>query len=125
MKQRGRPIRGLIGGFLLGFFLSLDLALTGAVQFDSAVLTILPFVFMVIGLLLGLWAPIGRKRGGDTRTAAPLPDPKPWPASAPVEGSTAPPAPAPPPPRRTATRPTTTGPTTTGPTTTGRAADLT
>lgn len=58
--MKGRPVRGLIGGLLLGIFLAADLALSGVVKFDSVVLTIVPIAALVVGWLLGLWAPFGR-----------------------------------------------------------------
>ena len=101
MRRRGRPVRGFFAGLLLGIFLSLDLALMGAVKLDSAVLTILPVALAVLGLILGWWAPLGRPKKPVDAGAAPLPPPVAWPESAPVEGSTVPtgqPAPEPPPP---------------------------
>ena len=98
MRQGGRPVRGFFAGLLLGFFLSLDLALLGAVALDSAVLTILPVALAIVGLLLGWWSPIGRKTKPVASAAAPLPTPVAWPESAPTEGSTPPGAPAEPPP---------------------------
>ncbi len=68
MRRRGRPVRGFFAGLLLGIFLSLDLALMGAVKLESAVLTILPAALAVLGLILGWWAPLGR-------AAKPLPAP--------------------------------------------------
>ena len=58
--MKGRPVRGLIGGLLLGIFVDVDLVFGGAVKLESVVLTILPIALLVVGLLLGLWAPIGR-----------------------------------------------------------------
>ncbi len=58
--MKGRPVRGLIGGFLLGIFLDIDLVFGGVVKLNSVVLTILPIALLVVGLLLGLWAPLGR-----------------------------------------------------------------
>jgi hypothetical protein len=95
MKKRGRPVRGVIGGLLLGIFLDIDLAFGGVVKLNSVVLTILPIALLVLGLALGLWAPIGRSRGSGGRLASPLPPPVAWPDSAPVEGSTAPVGPPP------------------------------
>jgi hypothetical protein len=103
MQRRGRPVRGFFAGLILGIFLSIDLALMGAVKLDSAVLTILPVALAVIGLILGWWAPLGRAAKPPKEAAAPLPTPVSWPEGAPVEGSTAPPTqpaaePPPPPP---------------------------
>ena len=101
MQRRGRPVRGFFAGLLLGIFLSLDLALMGAVALDSAVLTILPAALAILGLVLGWWAPLGRP-AKPLPPVAPvsLPTPVAWPESAPVEGSTppSPAAPAEPPP---------------------------
>ena len=88
MRQGGRPVRGFFAGLLLGIFLSLDLALMGAVKVDSAALTILPVALAVVGLLLGWWSPIGRKTKPVQTAAAPLPTPVAWPDAAPTEGST-------------------------------------
>ena len=101
MRRRGRPVRGFFAGLLLGIFLSLDLALTGAVKLDSAVLTILPVALAVLGLILGWWAPLGRPAKPRNTGTPPLSTPVAWPDNAPVEGSAAPAAyrgPAPPPP---------------------------
>jgi hypothetical protein len=88
---------------LLGIFLSLDLALTGAVKLDSAVLTILPVALAVLGLILGWWAPLGRPAKPRNTGASPLSTPVAWPEDAPIEGPNAPaayrgPVPPPPPP---------------------------
>jgi hypothetical protein len=98
VRQGGRPVRGFFAGLLLGICLSLDLALTGAVKLDSAVLTILPVALAVVGVLLGWWSPIGRKTKPVAAGAAPLPTPVPWPDEAPAEGSVqhAPPGDTPP-----------------------------
>jgi len=103
VRRRGRPVRGFFAGLLLGVFLSLDLALMGAVKLESAVLTILPAGLAVLGLILGWWAPLGRPAKQPAAPTAPLPAPVAWPESAPIEGSTAPtaqavPDPPPPPP---------------------------
>ena len=98
MRRRGRPVRGFFAGLLLGIFLSLDLVLMGAVDVDSAVVTILPAALAVLGLILGWWAPLGRVAKPPPRDAAPLPTPVQWPESAPTEGSSAPAASEPPPP---------------------------
>jgi hypothetical protein len=68
MRRRGRPVLGAIAGLLFGVFVGLDLWLFGVVPSDSVVLTVLPFLGLVLGLVLGLTGPIGRRRG-----AAPTP----------------------------------------------------
>lgn len=89
---RGRPIRGLFGGFLLGICIDLDLIFGGVVRLDSPLLTILPAVLTVVGFGLGLWAPIGRTRAATAGApGAVLPAPVAWPDYAPAEGSTPPP----------------------------------
>ena len=98
MRQGGRPVRGFFAGLLLGIFLSLDLALMGAVNLDSAVLTILPVALAIVGLVVGWWSPIGRRTKPVATGSLPLPTPVAWPESAPTEGSVqhAPPTPPPP-----------------------------
>ena len=95
--MKGRPVRGLIGGLLLGIFVDIDLAFGGVVKLSSVVLTIVPIALLVVGLLLGLWAPIGRS---ETVHAIPASGPAP-PTVTTVRTSTPPepppPAPAAPP----------------------------
>jgi hypothetical protein len=105
---RGRPVRGFFAGLLLGILIDIDLAFSGAVQLDSVWLTILPIALIVIGLALGFWAPIGRKRAVKKAPPSPLPPPVAWPESAPIEGATITTSPnqwaTPPPPIDPATR---------------------
>jgi hypothetical protein len=93
----GRPIRGLIGGFLLGIFVDVDLVFGGVVKLESVVLTILPIALLVVGFVLGLWAPFGRS---EVVRAIPPSGPAP-PTVTTVRSSpppdAQPPAPAPPP----------------------------
>jgi hypothetical protein len=91
--MKGHALRGFFAGLLLGIVLDLDLFLGGAVRSDSAALTIVPIVCIVVAFLLGLWAPIGRRsrKGGAQEPARaigePLPHQAAWPETAPVEGS--------------------------------------
>ena len=90
MQRRGRPVRGFFAGLLLGIFLSLDLALMGAVKLDSAVLD--DPARRARGArpdprLVGAARP--RREAAPKPAAAPLRPPVAWPESAPVEGSTA------------------------------------
>jgi hypothetical protein len=88
---RGRPIRGLFGGFLLGICIDLDLVFSGAVKLQSTLLTVLPLALLVLFLILGIWAPIGRRRlPALTPLPSPLARPVTWPEYAPTEGSTNP-----------------------------------
>lgn len=75
MRTRGRPVLGTISGLFLGLFVALDLLLFGVVALDSAVLTILPVVGLVLGLALSLWAPIGRRPVAVAATAPAPPVP--------------------------------------------------
>jgi len=95
MRHRGRPIRGFVAGLLLGIFLSLDLALMGAVKVESAVLTILPAALAVLGLILGGWAPLGRAKKPPKKDAPTLPAPVTWPESESDQLPSAPPPPLP------------------------------
>ena len=54
----GRPFLGAIAGFLFGIFGTLDLLLLSVFPLVSLLVLILPVVFLVIGLLLGLFAPL-------------------------------------------------------------------
>lgn len=61
MKRKGRPILGAIAGFLFGFFLAGDLVFFGVIALDSVLLTILPVLFLALGILFALWAPLGKE----------------------------------------------------------------
>lgn len=76
MRRRGRPVLGGISGFFFGLFLGLDLLFYGLVALDSILLTILPIVGLVLGVVLGLRAPLRRGRGA-RREVAPAPPPPP------------------------------------------------
>ena len=105
--MRGRPVRGFFGGLFLGIFVDVDLVFGGVVKLSSALLTILPIALLVIGLLLGIWSPVGRSRlptmalaSGSIPPAAP-PTVTTVPASSPPRIAT-PPGPVPPATPRTA-----------------------
>lgn len=59
--RRGRPVLGAIAGFLFGIFVGLDLWFFGMVPSDSIVLTILPVLGLVLGIVVGLTGPIRRR----------------------------------------------------------------
>ena len=99
--MKGRPVRGFFAGLLLGIFVDIDLVFGGVVKLSSVVLTILPIALIVVGLLLGIWAPVGRSRGPALASSSgPIPPSAPptvttVPASTPPP-TTTPPDPAPP-----------------------------
>ncbi len=62
MKQRGHPILGGFAGFFFGLFLGLTLVTASVVELGSVVITILPILFLVLGIAWGIWAPFGRGR---------------------------------------------------------------
>jgi hypothetical protein len=49
-------------GFLTGLFGAVSLLAFGVVPVDSAIVTVLPVVTLVIAFALAMWAPIGRSR---------------------------------------------------------------
>jgi len=57
--MKGRPILGIIAGFMFGLFGGLTLILYGVVPLHSDLLWILPLVGIVLGLALAAWAPFG------------------------------------------------------------------
>ena len=59
--MRGRPILGAIAGLFFGLFLGLFLLVLGALALDSALLLILPILFLVIGIVLAAVAPFGSR----------------------------------------------------------------
>jgi hypothetical protein len=92
--MKGHPIRGFIAGLLLGLVVDVDLFLGGVVESDSSTLVVVFIVCVVVVFLLGLWAPIGRRRKPKETirpNTQPLPAPVAWPETAPIEGSTPPP----------------------------------
>lgn len=62
--MRGRPVLGAFSGFFLGLFLGLDLLFFGVVQLDSVLLTVLPVLGLIAGIVLARWAPLGRGNAG-------------------------------------------------------------
>ena len=56
---RGRPVLGAVFGFLCFLFIALDLLFFGVVPLNSAVITVLPLVGIVFGLVWAKFAPLG------------------------------------------------------------------
>lgn len=66
MRFRGRPVMGAVFGFLSFFFLALDLLFFGVIALNSPLITILPVVGLVLGLVWAKFAPLGGKSSGST-----------------------------------------------------------
>ena len=62
--MKGRPVLGIISGFLFGLFGGITLFLYGAIPLASPLLWILPLVGIVVGMFMAAWAPFG---GGSTK----------------------------------------------------------
>ena len=73
--MNGRPILGVITGFLFGLFLGITLFLYGVIPLSSDMLWILPLLGILLGLIMAAWAPFGKSA-----------EPAPTPASAPAPG---------------------------------------
>ena len=59
--MKGRPILGVISGFMFGLFLGPTLFMWGLIPLHSELMWILPLVGIVLGLVMAWWAPFGRK----------------------------------------------------------------
>ena len=64
--MKGRPILGVISGFMFGLFLGISLFLWGVIPFHSPAMWILPIVGIVLGLIMAAWAPFGRGSKSDS-----------------------------------------------------------
>lgn len=73
--MKGKPVRGAIGGFFFGLFLIFDLIFLKVVESDATALLALPIVFLIVGLGLAAWAPLGRNKATAT-TEPPTPSPE-------------------------------------------------
>ena len=105
MRRRGRPILGLLTGLLFGLFASLTLIMEGLLPLNNTMLAIYPVAGLILGLILGLWGPFGRKRLAppvEPLPVAPMPSAAtPPPMTPPAEPTPAPSEVAPPPPPET------------------------
>lgn len=61
VRSKGRPVLGTLAGLLFGAGLAVELLVLGIVPLDSAVVTVVPFAGMVVGAMIGLWAPFRRR----------------------------------------------------------------
>jgi len=66
-KGRGRPILGLVTGFLFGLLFGAALFLFALIDLESPFLVVLPLLMAFLGLVLALWGPFGT--GSTTPTA--------------------------------------------------------
>jgi hypothetical protein len=60
--MKGRPVRGAVCGLLFGLFLSLFLLTFGVLATDSILLAVLPVLFLLVGIALGVAPPFKRDR---------------------------------------------------------------
>ncbi len=58
--MKGRPVLGVITGFLFGLFLGVTLFLYGVIPLSSDMLWILPLLGILLGLIMAAWAPFGK-----------------------------------------------------------------
>jgi hypothetical protein len=59
MERQRRPVLGAVSGFFFGLFLGTTLLLFGVLPLNSAWLTMLPVIWLVLGAAWGFWAPFG------------------------------------------------------------------
>ncbi len=69
--MKGRPILGVISGFLFGLLLGVTLFLFGALPLNSPWLLILPVLGIVLGLVMAAWAPFGSGQAAEPTQAPP------------------------------------------------------
>ena len=79
MKFKGKPVRGAIFGFLTFLMIGLDLLFLGMIPLKSPLITVLPILGIVVGLVWAYLAPI-KRRGSAVPPApaapmAPMPPP--------------------------------------------------
>jgi hypothetical protein len=60
--MRGRPVLGFFAGLLFGVFLAVTLVLAGVLPLNSVLVSALPVLGIVYGLLMAGLAPFGRNR---------------------------------------------------------------
>lgn len=58
MRVKGRPVLGAFSGLFLGLFLAFDLFVLKLIASDSGLFVVLPVVLAVVGIALGLAAPL-------------------------------------------------------------------
>jgi hypothetical protein len=68
MMHIGRIIATAVVGFLFLLFVALDLVVFGVIALNSALITVLPLVGLVVGGVLGALA--GRRSSGESATSS-------------------------------------------------------
>jgi hypothetical protein len=58
VNRRGRPVLGGLAGFFFGLFLAADLLMLSVFALDSVLVLVLPVLFLVVGVVLGITAPL-------------------------------------------------------------------
>lgn len=73
--MKGKPILGVLSGFMFGLLLGPTLWLWGVIEFHSPLMWILPIAGVALGLAMAAWAPFGRGRSMAMAGGASAPDP--------------------------------------------------
>ena len=60
--RRGHPIVGGISGLIFGLAISLALLVFTVVTLSNVVLVVIPIALFVLGIVWGVWAPLGASR---------------------------------------------------------------
>ena len=60
--MRGRPVLGVFAGFFFGLFLAVTLIVAGVLPLNSVLVTALPFLGVLYGLLMARLAPFGKRQ---------------------------------------------------------------
>jgi hypothetical protein len=74
MNVKHHPIRGALGGLLMGVGIALLLIVYGSAPFGVATLWIPPLVLLILGVI---WGMVGPTKGGDGYVAPPPVEPPP------------------------------------------------
>lgn len=61
MRSHGHPVLGAIAGLFFGLFLDAFLVIFSVFATDSIWLAVIPIAGIVLGIVWGLWAPLGRR----------------------------------------------------------------
>jgi hypothetical protein len=81
LMRRGRPILGAISGLFLGIFVALDLMMFKVRTLDNLSVIGLPAIGLILGVVLGLVAPFGKRQEAAPMETTPVVDSAPPPES--------------------------------------------